>query len=317
MSNDARLDAIEAAVGAGSADVDEMRWAIAELRRLRKTTIAEGEFGELQHLDPNLLRADTAFDRCLLALAFIFNDFKDLAIFDEWLQQQKPAEGELSNRSGHWHGLRGHIDRLLVGMLHEFLNLLIEQAAVISSGEFQQLVATTPEKTRRAWRELGLLSKKVDDESAHRTLLFNALRDVRNHTAFHYGATKQLAAGYSAHFDETTEASRARAYYCVGEDMEATRFYYADAAANELVRRSGSNRGIDLRARVRDTLDGLNRALGPLIANHIAFKAGATRGFFSPPKARAESAAGRGPKRDKNRAKAARRARRKTRRAST
>ncbi len=64
------------------------------------------------------------------------------------------------------------------------------------------------------------------------------LHRIRNWTAFHYGASN-LADGFAELFGRIattnqTEAKRAP-QYSLGVDMDGTRFYYTDAAAQQVM----------------------------------------------------------------------------------
>jgi hypothetical protein len=307
-----RLDRVERALEADSVSAEDTRWMIQELRRSQLVPLPAFDVANPIALDPALLEPRTDFDRCVLMLALVFNDLKDLAIISQWLTPSRPAEHATTGYAGQWRGLDGHILRLSIGVIHEFLNFLDKQRRVVEGEEFQALLRTTPEKTRTAWRDLMLLLDKVDDEKAPRTLFFNALRDIRNHTVFHYKDTKPLADGLVAHFNGgKTLPTHLRAYISVGPSMGATRFYFADAAAVTHIEHVGLNRRIPLAELTNTTLYDLNRALAPVVANYVAQKTGNRIPHFGPSDEQRTSR----PRSSVSRAKekAARRARRKTR----
>ena len=67
---------------------------------------------------------------------------------------------------------------------------------------------------------------------------------VRSNAAFHYYQPKMLAEAYRAFFfTDPTSANNEAAYVSVGNDMDATRFYYADAAAQRCMQLAGEKQG--------------------------------------------------------------------------
>ena len=96
---------------------------------------------------------------------------------------------------------------------------------------------------------------------------------IRNSAAFHYDA-KTLRAGFKKQFlddarVQPTEANRAP-QFSVGPDMDGTRFYYADAAAQQAISTIGLLFGAPETDRaVIELAAGFNEAVAPLIAAFI------------------------------------------------
>src|SRR5688572_14892744 len=62
----------------------------------------------------------------LLALALVYNDLKGLQLMHEELQAIRPPKTEFSEAAGQWAGVEQQIHRYLIGLIHEFLNLVRE-----------------------------------------------------------------------------------------------------------------------------------------------------------------------------------------------
>ena len=91
---------------------------------------------------------------------------------------------------------------------------------------------------------------------------------IRNDLAFHY-SPKVLPRAYQATFADPTQRYRDRAVLSDGESMEATRFYFADAAMEEGLRVAT---GLDM-ATLQRTLSGItdhvNKALKFIVTRYI------------------------------------------------
>ena len=63
-----------------------------------------------------------------------------------------------------------------------------------------------------------------------------AVMKIRNSIAYHYYQPKKLVQGYKKHFLESPRSEHnALAYSSFGKNMEESRFYFADAAAERAV----------------------------------------------------------------------------------
>jgi hypothetical protein len=91
---------------------------------------------------------------------------------------------------------------------------------------------------------------------------------IRNKIVFHY-EPKEIFRGYKRQFLGATPPQD-RAYISRGLSMEATRFYFADAAVDgyflELV---GEGEVRQLSAKIHDVIESLNRALLGLVDRFI------------------------------------------------
>lgn len=104
----------------------------------------------------------------------------------------------------------------------------------------------------------------------------DVLSDVRNQSAFHYyikPEDKTLARAYVANFGPKaatapSTANRA-AMASLGTTMELTRFYYADAAAQEVMFRFDAGLGDRTDTLIVKLAKLVNEAIGPLIQEFV------------------------------------------------
>lgn len=140
---------------------------------------------------------------------------------------------------------------------------------VLASKEMKQLVATLDADKQKSWNLLVSVARGPINKNQMATLLHR----IRKYTGFHYGSI-HLEAGYRRQFyldaqTAPTEANRAP-QYSIGNDMDATRFYYADAAAQQVIRQLGIDNGApDAGSVIVDLASEMNLALAALIGAFI------------------------------------------------
>ncbi len=189
------------------------------------------KLGPLTTFDPALFVGD---DKCpqevcnfVLALAVAYNDLRDLTLTRRLLIDMEPPQ-EDTPTYGNWSGLGIAWLRVSWGQLNELLVLLEENKKAIEHTAFQALHKRIDKKARNAWESLL--------EVAHNRRavggIGKALLLARNKISFHYDA-KKIGIGYKARFVEETTAGPP--YESSASSMESTRFYFADAAAYQVL----------------------------------------------------------------------------------
>jgi hypothetical protein len=174
-------------------------------------------------------RADTF----IIALALCFNDLKGLLWYHDRLDAGRdPSEVGATPYNGQRSAMMLQAQRLLSGILFELLGL-IKKAGIddrlLDDPEFVAALASIPSYARRDWKELVGVARTWDTKDPY----WKYLLRVRNDGAFHYSANPRiLAEGYHRHFFESPPNERnISAFMSLGDSMEETRFYFADAAA--------------------------------------------------------------------------------------
>ncbi len=210
-------------------------------------------------------------DAFVLSLALVFNDLKDL----QWILFQTrtrftllnvPKE-QVSAINGQLSGLANHILRLALSLSHEFFEALEHNKDVMREPEFQRCIARLSPKVRAGWEALTQMSS--DDTAPLRKFAVK----VRNNGAFHYyQAGKAMARGYQDHFQPNHQNPRRRdAFVSLGDNMEKTRFFFADAA---IANASESFTYEELNEDVKRHLKAISEALRFIIEGYLRSKNG-------------------------------------------
>lgn len=224
------------------------------------------DLGALERISPECLlsreRGD-GFDEFFLALALVFNDLKNIVLLTDVVSRRGCPDG-ISPEIGQRSGLSAHLLRLTMGILHEFLTLLRENKDIVEDPRLSRLLATLPNSYRKNWRDLVTESLGGTTSSA-------VLAMVRNSVAFHYYQPRALADGYRACFfsDPTTDLNR-RAFVSRGNDMDAMRFYYADAASQRSATLLAQRKGLlSVDQLLEKFINDTNFALSHLVCAYI------------------------------------------------
>ena len=177
-------------------------------------------------------------DVFFLALALIYNDMKDIVLFQVLLNERYEAAGpKIDVHDGEFAGINIHIIRIFSGLIEEFLNFLNKNNAVVESKEFLDLLNELPEEAKKIWQYLIDISnmKKGPENPTN-----YALMRIRGNITYHYeDAGKNLRIGFIERFHNKNKDKILKndaAYYSLEDEMETTRFYYADAAAEEYMK---------------------------------------------------------------------------------
>ncbi len=244
--------------------------SLAEERRLwRDEAFAEMKAGRppdfqlapLIQLDRTLLLPlenepieTTQLKRLALTLALIFNDLKDLLwaglVVQHFTLELSPTE--ISAESGQLNAMRNFFLRHANGVIAELGSVIEGRKEVIQSAAFKAAVRGIDQtKALDAWNSLVAAFEKVPIPGAPKrgsnapkaatSKIARYIKHVRDKAAYHYGNRPDedavLAHGYAKKFKspKTGDASAAHAYLCVGDSMNTSRFFFADAAVQAVV----------------------------------------------------------------------------------
>lgn len=185
---------------------------------------------DLEHVDASVFeganKEEQAVCDFVLTLALVYNDLKDLLWANKHIQKQSPGVFELSPYVGQVHGMAAHCDRLLHGFFYELLVLIGKTSKQQAHPLFTSVVSRINREHRSRWRTLvEAASGKPSTDPLVRFLL-----RARNDIAFHYYGTENLARGFKTAYDGTGPTKR-RLYVSRGISAYATRFHFADGAA--------------------------------------------------------------------------------------
>jgi hypothetical protein len=234
----------------------------------------EGE--ELKHIEPNRIvkeEADNELDNFFLVLAVIFNDLKGIVLFEKLVTDtyRNPPLEEVSIHAGNYGGVFAQTYKILVANIQEFLRFLNEKENVISSSEFKSILGKTNKDIQARWKDIVDIAF---DKTPKNSEFSNYLAKIRNNVAFHYyQSDKNLKKAFCNIFNKKEKKGRNDlAYYTVGENMENTRFFYADAAVEEYLRSAISDAesfDIKYKGNVSKMIMDMNFAISRLLKEYL------------------------------------------------
>jgi hypothetical protein len=175
----------------------------------------------------------------VLSLALVFNDLKDVLVAHDLLATAAPKErAAISPEVGEYNGLVLHLVRLHIGIVHELTEMLAANRAAIEDKTFQRVVTRLSSSGRNAWRAV---IEAVDAKGPSKDPLGKFLYFARNKISFHYDR-KEISRGYTRAFLGKSDRVP---YISRGDTLATSRFYFADAAAEEYMRTVGDPIGDD------------------------------------------------------------------------
>lgn len=191
--------------------------------------------GRLEAILPEILVGEKSDDmqNFFLILGLIFNDLKGLLFFRKLIGDiyREPKDNEITAHAGEHNGLINQINRLVMSTVSEFFIFIDKNKTIINSQNFLFLLERGRSPIfKKEWKELVNL-----DGSKHTLAM---IARVRSNTTFHYDHSgKELRRGFRNFFDKKSNKTphRERAYYSLNKNMEQTRIYYSDAAAQGYV----------------------------------------------------------------------------------
>ena len=182
---------------------------------------------------------ETRAKKFTLVLSLVFNDLKTVVWAHDRVMAGKPYdEAAVTACNGQWVAMRQAFTRMAHGVLHE-LGVLIKANSALLNWEplrnIETLISDKSPGAGAAWQSLVDFALERKSQSK----LTRFLRANRNELAFHYDKDGEVMLdGYRRHFGRARgeHGSYDWAYVSLGETMEQSRFYYADAAANAAVK---------------------------------------------------------------------------------
>jgi|SRR3989344_3761494 len=197
--------------------------------------------GTLKNIDPKKLIKESENDIVsdfFLVLGLFYNDLKSLTFYllqaenrfkdfkIETVDQATP-----SIEFGEWGGTKSHLQRLTIATLHEFFNFIQANGNVLKTGEFQLLRKGLNSQNKKNWDLLVQIARGEDLAEAGSEFA-KILLVVRNNLGFHYQNPKLISQGFVQHFHKDPKNNlNKKAYFSIENNMNNTRFFYSDAAA--------------------------------------------------------------------------------------
>lgn len=166
----------------------------------------------------------------IIALAAVYNDMKDLFWMYQILVDNKPPDVTVRNETtGQFAGMGNFVLRHLIGLFWEFLTLIKENKDVFNEESITCAEGRLGPESKAFWKslkDLAITEKAVLPEKQQE--IVECLVVIRNSVSFHFYHTKNFINGFNQYV--TAAGSEAAVYASYGDQMEKTRFYFADAA---------------------------------------------------------------------------------------
>jgi hypothetical protein len=195
--------------------------------------------------DSDAFRADAKVPQelcdAMLALAVAFNDCRDLLLWMEGLLDEMPPRPPKWNRLyGEHGGTTTHTFRLLAALVHEVGEVIRKNSKAFNEPLFRrEVLERLRPRSLAMWRRVTslatgkTLNKPMD-------LLLELLR---NKSTYHYDP-KELRKAYERRFPSGTADRKKKPLVSLGDNVYGTRFYFADAAALEIIEEEANARGL-------------------------------------------------------------------------
>jgi hypothetical protein len=194
--------------------------------------------GNLSKIEPQKIinkSKDNDFDNFFLVLGLIYNDLKDLLFFSNLFKKtykeiKTDGTEPPSDHLGHYGGVQNHLNRLMIGLISEFLIFLDKNKEVVNSIPFMLFIKNLPPEIKKMWGDMLDALKDNNSDS-----FLSHIARIRSNVTFHYDQSlKELRTGFIKKFyDSPKNQYNKEAFYSLGDNMEKTRFYYSDGAVEE------------------------------------------------------------------------------------
>lgn len=188
--------------------------------------------GPLEEFAPEAFLDDIEYPaslcRLILTLAVVHNDMNDLDLGLTLLQTQKPLPPVVQSRQwAIFNSIGLHVAKRRVALVHELLVLVRNNEQVFALPAFAKLHRALSKNHKDAWQEV------VDAAAgqARDTKLGKFLAVCRDKVANHYDA-KVLHKAYQTRFPKD---SKSKPLLSRGNSMFGTKFFFADAAVEDVL----------------------------------------------------------------------------------
>lgn len=183
---------------------------------------------ELETFDPKIFEGNqqTPQDVCnfVLALACVYNDFKDILMAFHYLDCLQPSfPVKEIPEWGEFNGLKFHLIRIHISLVHELLSLIERSDGVLKNPYFQSITNHLDNLGKQTWEALVKASSGKASTSLGKIFLM-----IRNKVAFHYDP-KEFFKGYRNWFLNSKKSKKP--YISRGKKITDERYYFAEASA--------------------------------------------------------------------------------------
>lgn len=192
----------------------------------------------------------------VLSLACVYNDFKDTTLALYYLSKVQPASpNEETATCGEYNGIRMHIIRSQVALIHELIDLIKRENKAVEDSFFQEIISQVDKVGRKSWKTLVDVSQGKNESNK----ISKALLMIRNKISFHYDV-KEIFKGYKKLFIDSADK---KAYISRGDTLKKERYYFAEAAAQKYF--YDNTEEAEVLAKLLDVMDSIPPALSQII----------------------------------------------------
>jgi hypothetical protein len=229
---------------------------------------------QLESFSPGVFRGDSEVPQALcnfvLTLALIYNDCKNAIFAHVALAGARPAGRPQKTRAlGAASGIQFHAFRTVAASVHEMLDLIDKNRALLDHPSFVSLLQQLRPKSRRAWQALVDVACGAEPTDQ----LTKNISRLRHKILSHYDPP-EIFRGYSQHFLGAARRDE-RAYVSRGDTMRTTRFYFADAAGTGYLDfLVGRHQAEKLRLDLAEIIDQINQGLMMIVMAFIHQRGG-------------------------------------------
>lgn len=207
------------------------------------------DLAPLSSFDVNVL-TDTSYATkeelaFIIAASCAYNDMKDYFWLFEILRENPPPDpNAITPSRGQHTAMIVFIERGLISVFHEFLKLLRSNKEILTRSAIQHAASQLSGEPKQSWVELLRFATVPEDQLTHdeKTLL-TTVRHVRDNVCSHYFGTKNYSEGFGSY---VASEQAPKVYASFGETMEATRYFFADAAAQYGMKRHIDNNSTNI-----------------------------------------------------------------------
>lgn len=207
--------------------------------KLKSDSILRFPLANLSYFKSEALNSNSdGADQFIITIALIYNDIKGLLLFWEIIEEFEKShktENKICGKTGQFVGLKTQVYKYILSSINEISVLFVEQKDLIQSDKFEVILKSIPQDAKAAWTKLCKFCFNDDqaDEDLKKVRL--AIVKIRSNGSFHYNQVKALFNAYKETFQDKKEQPLGRAYLSIGNGIEDSRFYFADAAMSKYV----------------------------------------------------------------------------------
>lgn len=168
----------------------------------------------------------------ILVFACLYNDLKDLLwALTNLLDSGERPKGLNNKYNGQYRGFYHHLIKLILSLLHEFLDLLVKQQETIKSKTFQDIVSTLTPNQQSKWN--ALVDCRGGSHTKRNSGVGRILGIVRNRIGYHYAYKpkdmEELIESFACVFRNKSSSDNQKPLLSYGKYYVENRFYFADA----------------------------------------------------------------------------------------